>query len=579
MQKHARPDGMNNADRKLSGKLRANIEVEMATRTLNVRLLRKGGAMESAFGVSFVPGSARALRAFDWKGAEGARAYIGQIYSNPPTWQKFIAEGVIGALNEDITTGGAGAVIFVPVGERVLAICFGQVRLALDDDAFERGFGLKVTLNAVPRSNLRTLDLATPDAVTFQKRVQASKDSDLSEFGVDMLRDLARVAGGTPRDLSFSKFVAGKDSLSITCEVDANTIYAKCAEILDFYKKKTYKSEFPWVDNLRVVEERDLVLRLDAKLEGGLKALRKGRPEELHMSPPEVVDYTEGGELHYNGFGSHGKTFHSLSIEDYVSELNRCGFDKTIADIKEGHRVRAKRAGQDEFTEKWKVYDCFVYEANIASGVHNGTYVLFSGRWYKVEAKFKDRVESFFESIPKVEIVGKTSCVNERELIDDIDANRPDLLKLDQAKINPDGVRYANLEPCDFFSDKKQFIHLKDGHSSGPISHLWAQGVVSAEAFVSDPEFRSKLRSEVSNRKRVFAGYLPKKTESLNRGDFTVVYGIMRKPYVDGSLGLPFFSKVSLQAAVERIRQFGLPVAIELIEKPSSDEDEPEAEC
>jgi hypothetical protein len=45
----------------------------------------------------------------------------------------------------------------------------------------------------------------------------------------------------------------------------------------------------------------------------------------------------------------------------------------------------------------------------------------------------------------------------------------------------------------------------------------------------------------------------------------------MRQPYSGGSLGLPFFSKVSLQAAVERIRQFGIPVAIELIEKPSSD--------
>jgi hypothetical protein len=34
---------------------------------------------------------------------------------------------------------------------------------------------------------------------------------------------------------------------------------------------------------------------------------------------------------------------------------------------------------------------------------------------------------------------------------------------------------------------------------------------------------------------------------------------------------MPFFSKVSLQAAAERIAQFGIPLAIELIEKPASD--------
>lgn len=57
----------------------------------------------------------------------------------------------------------------------------------------------------------------------------------------------------------------------------------------------------------------------------------------------------------------------------------------------------------------------------------------------------------------------------------------------------------------------------------------------------------------------------------VTRDDYSVVYGIMRKPYADGSLGLPFFSKVSLQAAAARIGQFGIPIAIELIQKPADD--------
>src|SRR5579863_9703514 len=106
-------------------------------------------------------------------------------------------------------TSGAGAVLFVPVKDGMAAVCFGHVHIALNDDAFERQFGLKVTLNTVPRGQLRTLDLATPDAVTFQKRVQASKDSVLQEFGVDMLRDLARVAGGNTFRQSICSFRCG----------------------------------------------------------------------------------------------------------------------------------------------------------------------------------------------------------------------------------------------------------------------------------------------------------------------------------------------------------------------------------
>lgn len=542
----------------------------MSMRTLNVRLLRQGRAIENAFGETFAPGAARALQQRQWAGIDGAQVFVGQIYSNPPGWRSFIAEG-FGEVPEGIFTGGAGAVIFIPVGARIAAICFGHVHIALNDDAFERQFGLKVTLNTVPRSSLRTLDLATPDAVTFQKRVQASKDSDLQAFGVDMLRDLARIAGGTPGNAAFAKFVAGKDSLSITCEIDAATLQAKCTEIVTAFNQKTYQKEFAWVDNMRVVAEKDVIEELDQKLFEALEQLRQGHATDLHMAPPEIVNYTEGSQLHYNGFGSHGKNFHSLSIEDYISELERCEFDGDIADLKEKHRIKARGESDEEFSEKWRVYDCFVFETELGTGANKRHYVLFAGNWYRVEKKFKAQVDAFFNAIPKVTIIGKTECVNEQELIDDIDAKRADLLKLDKTKINPAGVRYANLEPCDFFSDNKQFIHLKDGHSSGPISHLWSQGVVSAEAFVSDADFRKKLRAKVKSLGGGFETQLPKSTDRVIREDYQVVYGIMRKPYADGTIDLPFFSKVSLQAAAERIGQFGIPIAIELIEKPASD--------
>jgi uncharacterized protein (TIGR04141 family) len=549
-------------------------------RTLNLRLLRSGKSLDDAFSNTFSPGSARALQQRVWVGIEGASVYVGQIYSNPPSWRTFIAEG-FGELPEGIFAGGAGAVIFIPVGARFIAVCFGHIHIALNDDVFERQFGLKVTLNSVPRSQLRTLDLATPDGVTFQKRVQASIDSDLQAFGVDVLRDLARVAGGTPKDPNFATFIAGKDSLSITCEVDSNSLQAKCVEVLETYGLTTYQKEFSWVDNMQMIAEKDTLQQLDQNLFAAIENLRIGNANDLHMAPPEIVNYTEGNELHYNGFGSHGTTFHSLSINDYIAELERCNFEGDIIEIKEKHRIKAKGFGSDEFSERWSVYDCFVFETILGDGAIVQNFILFAGDWYRVEKKFKESVEAYFNAIPKLTIVGATTCRNERQLIEELTASRPDLIKLDQQKINPGGVKYANLEPCDFFSNTKQFIHLKDGGSSGPISHLWSQGVVGAEAFVSDAEFRKKLRAKVKSMEGGFENFLPKSTDKVMRDEYTIVYGIMRKPYADGSLGLPFFSKVSLQAAAERIAQFGIPVAIELIQKPADDgaeidEDEPD---
>ena len=350
-------------------------------------------------------------------------------------------------------------------------------------------------------------------------------------------------------------------------------MHEKCAEIIGAYEEQAYKKQYAWVDNMRTVVEKDIIEKLDAKLFEALSALRAGKELDLHMAPPEIVNYTEGSQLHYNGFGSHGTDFFSLSIEDYISELGRCDFTGDMTEIKEKHRIKAKGGNEEEFSEKWRVYDCFVFETALPNGKGEEFYVLFAGSWYRIEKKFKAQVEAYFAGLPKVSIIGKTACRNERDLITDIVKNRPDLIKLDQTKINPKGVKYANIEACDFFSKDKQFIHLKDGHSSGPISHLWSQGVVSAEAFVSDAKFRKELRAKVKSLGRGFEEHLPKSTDRVVRENYGIVFGVMRKPYADGSIDLPFFSKVSLQAAAERIGQFGIPLAIELIEKPASDDD------
>nr|WP_157500078.1 DUF6119 family protein [Lysobacter sp. Root983] len=535
-------------------------------------MLRRGRAIASAFTEKYRDGVANPLAARPWPGVEGGELYFGQIYSSSPKWLDFIRGGVP-LIGEDLFTGGAGAAIFIPVDGRVYAACFGHIHMALDDDAFERGFGLRVVLNCVPRSNLRTLDLATPDAVTFQKRVQASRDSDLQEFGVDMLRDLARVAGGTPSDAGFAKFVAGKDSLSLTCSVDARSIVNKCAEVGRTYRRQEYKKEFAWVDNLKVVAERDLQARLDAKLFNEIEAIRRGEESDLHMAPPEIVSYNEGGVLHYNGFGSHGVDYHSLSIEDYVYELNDAGFDGAMDDVKRLHRISARSPEGGGFSEKWRVYDCFVLETTLGAGASAKTYIIFAGDWYCVERSFKRRVEEFFNSIERVDIVGKTSCVNEKELIDDLNSNRRDLLKLDQVKINPEGTAHAFIEPCDFLSERGDFIHLKDGHSSGPISHLWSQGLVSTDALISDGVYRQKLKQKASGR---FRALLPGRRDAIVRSKYRVVFGIMRKRYVSGGLDLPFFSKVSFQSTAEKIQKLGIKVAIELIEKPASESGEDE---
>jgi uncharacterized protein (TIGR04141 family) len=171
--------------------------------------------------------------------------------------------------------------------------------------------------------------------------------------------------------------------------------------------------------------------------------------------------------------------------------------------------------------------------------------------------------------------VDSTRAPNERAFIAELDDHKH-LLNLDQVKLNPQGMHRASLEPCDFLSTDRQFIHLKDGHGSAPISHLWNQGAVSAEAFVRDEKFRKDLRAATKRRQKKFqkTGFdklLPDGRTKPTPSDFTVVFGIMRgRSRQSGALSIPFFSKISLRAVADRITLMGFKVEVHLIEKLKS---------
>jgi len=106
-----------------------------------------------------------------------------------------------------------------------------------------------------------------------------------------------------------------------------------------------------------------------------------------------------------------------------------------------------------------------------------------------------------------------------------------------------------------------------------PISHLWNQSVVSAEAFIRDEKFRKDFRAAARRRQKKskksdFEKLLPDGRSKPVPSDFTVVYGVMRsRNKKSATLGLPFFSKISLRAIANRIELMGYKVEVHLIEK------------
>ncbi|MCW0422875.1 MULTISPECIES: DUF6119 family protein [Xanthomonas] len=540
------------------------------TTTLSLRLLRADKTVKQAI---------RDTSAVTEVESDSGRLFTAQAPGTPPTWlrvvNQFSKQGDLKLENKS-----CAAVLFLDIQPddkglrtRTFALTFGSGHHALDPDAFVRNFGLKVTLNSVARGALKNLDIATLDSTTIQKRFQASRKADLQGFGIDLQNDLLRLAGGVPTDTAFANALAGRDALTLTSKLSATEIPEKCKTALRLFDANDYKKDYSFIDQIIPVQDKKMLRDLDEVVFKEIKTLLDGKPSDLHITLPEIIDPEESGDFGYFGIGFNSgskKSFGELAIEDYISELQagRPHEISGIADLKASHEIRIVIDGQGDRQRRRRVYDCFIYEVSYKKK----TYVLFSGEWYCIDSKFFDAVERDYQALLGVSFHVSTTAKNEQELISELDKNA-DLLNLDKVKASPSGAKGANLEPCDFLSRRKEFIHLKDGHGSAPISHLWNQGLVSAESFVRDAVFRKSMRDSAIKRQKTakkskFELLLPDGRSKVNPADYKVVFGIMRHPYQRSKqLGLPFFSKVSLRAVASRIQLMGYAVEVHLIEK------------
>lgn len=501
--------------------------------------------------------------------------WVGQSPATPPGWVDFLSQ-LAPEARAELRTQSCAAVLFVETAKpakRLFALCFGQGHHSIDESAIERGFGLKVTLNQVSRDRLRTIDSATLDSTVIQRRTQASRNADLGAFELNTDRDLVRLASGSPLSSSFAKALTGRDALAVRAPVSPTAITEYCERALQIYGEKSYKRDFKFIDHIQPVGDPKLRDVLDVLAFDELKTLVGGGTSDLHLAIPDILAPEEDLELGYFGSGlpsGRKAAFSELAIEDYVVELQRGKFS-TISgmdELRSSHEICVIRDGQADREHRRKLYSCFVYEVQ-----HSGaTYVLFDGQWYLVDHGFYNEVEAAYQAMVTPAFIASTTAKNERDFIDQLLANAS-LLCLDQTRANPTGAKGANLEPCDFLSTSRQLIHLKDGHGSSPLSHLWNQGLVSTESFVRDAGFRTAFRKAIVLREKLYAktGFLALIPDGRGRpspSDFTIVYGVMRHPNArTKSLALPFFSKIALRAVAQRLNLMGFKVELHLIAK------------
>ena len=119
-------------------------------------------------------------------------------------------------------------------------------------------------------------------------REQASRESALSMFDINVQRDFLRSVTGRPSNSDLGTRVTGGDALTLTSNVTIRTLVTKIDDWFKLSTQTTYMNNFGWVDNLTEVHDPVKVQELDELL---TVQIRTESWDRIWLAPPEIVGW------------------------------------------------------------------------------------------------------------------------------------------------------------------------------------------------------------------------------------------------------------------------------------------------
>jgi uncharacterized protein (TIGR04141 family) len=436
----------------------------------------------------------------------------------------------------------ASAALLVPVYKRWAAVTFGHGRYLLSQDSFEDRFGLRVALNCIDEKRIKSIDKQTFDAIASHTLEQARQEANAGEFGFDIERDILRAVTGTPKHPDFGKRLTGMEALNAHVQIELKQLH----ELLERYHKKfldtSYQQNFQWVDQIREVSDETLETELNDIVVG---MIRKREFEQCWLAVPDILDWTRVSGFRFS-LAERKPELYDIHLKKFVEHLKDPAKLSLVA--LKNHSIYCVDEN-DQLIRKWSVWSCLYCELD-----HKGdSYVLNAGKWYKLQNDFVKQVDDAFKKV-----LMYTGTL--------LDYDHDNEAKYNEALVASNTVEYClmdkdltylggAMEFCDVLSKKKELIHIKRYGGSATLSHLFYQGVVSAELFKMEPRYRELVRAKLPTAFRMFTAAMQPKFE-----EYQVVFGIISRS--DKPLTMPFFSRVGVRHAVRRLQAFGYKASL-----------------
>lgn len=280
-----------------------------------------------------------------------------------------------------------------------------------------------------------------------------------------------------------------------------------------------------------------------------IERIRSGNLDGFHLAPPEPLDWEDVAGFTYSN--KRRELHHDLDLGDYLRTIGNRS-ELSVETLRRA-KVGLKYYSTETSVDKWSLYDCITFEKAEGGALH----ILSGGDWFEMSSDFARRVDDQVSRLADASLQFPAPLPNETEAeYNRRVAMQRGYLLMDRKLLAIGGTA---IEVCDLYTPSRQFIHVKRRSASSTLSHLFSQGVVSAESFVSDPDFRRHIW-EVPGMTADLARTVPEARPETDR--YTVVFLILGARAANWPLSLPFFTRLNLKNAADRVARLGYRVSL-----------------
>ncbi|MEV6301287.1 DUF6119 family protein [Actinoplanes sp. NPDC051861] len=506
-----------------------------------------------------------------------------------PSWQELLSREVPHLVFSEPPMS-YGVIAFCAIEDSIdsqllrwIAWCFGSGSRLLLRSSQDPRFGLKIALNVLgsdetnrndngrisrrTRLGLKVREMGfRTTAPYFQSaRHRAARSIPTDGFRMDRASDLLASVGGRAQQAMLAGSVAGARSLRFRKSLSSlGELTALSATLVRWSRSTSYAQALPWVDNIQLVEDDDLIAELHEHL---IEQLRTDPlPATVDaLLPDDLLDVEDERAIRCILFPRERRDNASrlnLTIETIARRICRSG--DPVAELATELRFLDD---YDEVIGKVRLLDCICADLTIG----DQQYLAYDGDFYKVDRTFAERIDTELRQLETSAIAFPAyKGVTEPQyiaLIGDQYADR--FVVLDRELIHLDGE--SGVEASDLVAASGALIHLKRKGKSSTLSHLFLQAANSCELLRRNVEARRIFADLVLQKAQtaVLAHQIAQVHNAQMEGrGLEVVFGFLGDWRGRTITSFPLFSRISLVYESRKVANLGFKPTIALIGDP-----------